>query len=59
MGAGGRKLSIEFSVVLLNDEEGRPGYVGAVIRDVTDRRAKEKELYRQVAAANAEQTTAT
>ncbi|MDX3098003.1 PAS domain S-box protein [Streptomyces sp. ME19-03-3] len=59
VGAGGRKLSIEFSVVLLNDEEGRPGYVGAVIRDVTERRAKEKELYRQVAAANAEQTTAT
>ncbi|WP_431967290.1 PAS domain S-box protein [Actinacidiphila sp. bgisy160] len=59
VGAGGRKLSIEFSVVLLNDAEGRPGYVGAVIRDVTARRAKEKELYRQVAAAKVDQTTAT
>ncbi|WUD72218.1 PAS domain S-box protein [Streptomyces sp. NBC_00510] len=57
VGAGGRKLSIEFSVVLLNGAEGQPGYVGAVIRDVTERRAKEKELYRQVAAAKADQTT--
>ncbi|MEU4093370.1 PAS domain S-box protein [Streptomyces sp. NPDC026673] len=54
VGAGGRKLSIEFSVVLLNDAEGRPGYVGAVIRDVTARRAREKELYQKVAAAKAE-----
>lgn len=59
VGAGGRKLSIEFSVVLLNNAEGRPGYVGAVIRDVSERRAKEKELYRQVAAAKADQTTGT
>ncbi|MEV6650874.1 PAS domain S-box protein [Streptomyces sp. NPDC051219] len=53
VGAGGRKLSIEFSVVLLNDADGQPGYVGAVIRDVTARRARERELYRQVAAAGA------
>jgi PAS domain S-box-containing protein len=59
VGAGGRKLSIEFSVVLLNDEGGRPGYVGAVIRDVTDRRAKEKELYRQVAAIKADRAATT
>ncbi|MDX3235255.1 PAS domain S-box protein [Streptomyces sp. ME03-5709C] len=59
VGAGGRKLSIEFSVVLLNGADGRPGYVGAVIRDVTERRAKEKELYRRVAAAKADDTTAT
>lgn len=59
VGAGGRKLSIEFSVVLLNDAEGQPGYVGAVIRDVTARRAREKELYQKVAAAKADHTTAT
>ncbi|MEU6339378.1 PAS domain-containing protein [Streptomyces sp. NPDC046977] len=57
VGAGGRKLSIEFSVVLLNDADGRPGWVGAVIRDVTARRAKEKELYGQLAAAKAAQAT--
>ncbi|MFD3452841.1 PAS domain S-box protein [Streptomyces sp. NPDC058691] len=57
VGAGGRKLSIEFSVVLLNDADGRPGYVGAVIRDVTQRRAHEKELHRQLAAANTSQPT--
>ncbi|MDX3078097.1 PAS domain-containing protein [Streptomyces sp. MI02-7b] len=57
VGAGGRKLSIEFSVVLLNDADGQPGHVGAVIRDVTARRAKEKELYRQVADAKASQAT--
>ncbi|MDX2648945.1 PAS domain S-box protein [Streptomyces sp. PA03-1a] len=59
VGAGGRKLSIEFSVVLLNGADRQPGYVGAVIRDVTERRAKEKELYRQVAAAKADQTSVT
>ncbi|WP_431949809.1 PAS domain S-box protein [Actinacidiphila sp. bgisy167] len=59
VGADGRKLSIEFSVVLLNDAEGRPGYVGAVIRDVTERRAKEKELYRQVAAAKTDRVATT
>ncbi|MFF3565805.1 PAS domain S-box protein [Streptomyces sp. NPDC002574] len=59
VGAGGRKLSIEFSVVLLNDADGQPGWVGAVIRDVTERRAREKELYRQAAAAKADHTTAT
>ncbi|MFJ5219611.1 PAS domain S-box protein [Streptomyces sp. NPDC088354] len=59
VGAGGRKLSIEFSVALLNDAEGQPGWVGAVIRDVTERRAKEKELYQQLATAKAAAGTAT
>ncbi|MGW1887686.1 PAS domain S-box protein [Streptomyces sp. NPDC001970] len=58
VGAGGRKLSIEFSVVLLDDADGRPGYVGAVIRDVTARRDRERELYRQLAAAKADHATA-
>ncbi|MGW3246087.1 PAS domain S-box protein [Streptomyces sp. NPDC001070] len=59
VGAGGRKLSIEFSVVLLNDADGQPGYVGAIIRDVTARRAREKELYQQVAAARAQHAATT
>ncbi|MFF1447950.1 PAS domain-containing protein [Streptomyces sp. NPDC058274] len=47
----GSKLSIEFSVVLLADPDGGPGHVGAVIRDVTARRAQERELRRQLANA--------
>lgn len=46
LAADGRTLSIEFSVVLLTGDDGAP-YVGAVVRDVTARRAREKELMRR------------
>ncbi|MFG2452631.1 PAS domain S-box protein [Streptomyces sp. NPDC048512] len=46
LAADGRTLSIEFSVVLLTGNDGAP-YVGAVVRDVTARRAREKELMRR------------
>ncbi|MEV7346483.1 PAS domain S-box protein [Streptomyces sp. NPDC093544] len=56
LGADGRKLSIEFSVVLLADPDGGAAHCGAVIRDVTARRAREKERIRRNDAA-AEHTT--
>jgi hypothetical protein len=52
LAADGRKLSIEFSVVLLPAPNGST-YVGAVIRDVTARRERERELMRLRAEATA------
>lgn len=40
----GRQLSIEFSIQLLKDANGKIEWVIAVIRDVTERFAREKEL---------------
>jgi PAS domain S-box-containing protein len=57
LAADGRTLSIEFSVVLLTGPDGA-AHVGAVIRDVTARRARERELMRQRAAAAVEHATA-
>ncbi|MFF7449045.1 MULTISPECIES: PAS domain S-box protein [unclassified Streptomyces] len=51
LAADGRKLSIEFSVVLLPGPDGST-YVGAVIRDVTARRERERELMRRRAEAS-------
>lgn len=50
LAADGRKLSIEFSVALLPGPDGST-YVGAVIRDVTARRDRERELMRRQAEA--------
>lgn len=46
LASDGRTLSIEFSVVLLTGNDGTP-YVGAVVRDVTARRAREKDMMRR------------
>lgn len=51
LAADGRKLSIEFSVALLPGPDGST-YVGAVIRDVTARRERERELMRRRAEAS-------
>ncbi|MFD3844188.1 PAS domain S-box protein [Streptomyces sp. NPDC058642] len=51
LAADGRKLSIEFSVVLLPGPDGST-YVGAVIRDVTARREREREAMRRRAEAS-------
>ncbi|KOG90501.1 PAS domain-containing protein [Streptomyces varsoviensis] len=53
LAADGRKLSIEFSVVLLPAADGDAdgAHVGAVIRDVTARRAQEKEIRRRLLEA--------
>ena len=42
--AGGNRISIEFTVVLLRDAGGVPSGVAAIIRDVTARREKELDL---------------
>jgi PAS domain S-box-containing protein len=44
----GRQLSIEFSIQLLADGAGRIEWVVAVIRDVTERFQREKELRAQL-----------
>ncbi|WP_327352033.1 PAS domain-containing protein [Streptomyces sp. NBC_01304] len=46
--ASGATVSIEFSVVLLTAADGTASHVGAVIRDVTARRAQEKEVRRRL-----------
>ncbi|WP_369263966.1 PAS domain S-box protein [Streptomyces sp. R35] len=57
LAADGRTLSIEFSVVLLTGSDDG-AHVGAVIRDVTARRAREREMMRRRAeAATSEHTT--
>ena len=52
--ADGRRVSIEFSVVLLKGPDGTTDHVGAVIRDITERRAHDKELRRQLLEATQE-----
>lgn len=46
--ADGKTVSIEFSIVLVLGPEGVVRHVGAVIRDVTERRAREQELRRRL-----------
>lgn len=47
----GRRLSIEFSVALLRDAQGKVAGIAAVIRDSTERRAADRELRAALAAA--------
>jgi PAS domain S-box-containing protein len=49
----GRQISIEFSIQLLKDAAGQIEWVVAVIRDVTDRYAREKALRAQLKATGA------
>lgn len=47
--AGGEKISIEFTIVMLRDADGKPEGVAAIIRDVTARREKELDLRKRLA----------
>ena len=47
----GRRLSIEFSVALLRDADGKIAGIAAVIRDVTERWAADRDLLKRLAAA--------
>jgi PAS domain S-box-containing protein len=49
----GRQISIEFSIQLLKDAAGRIEWVVAVIRDVTERYARDKALRAQLKALEA------
>ena len=52
----GRQISIEFSIQLLKDPKGRVEWVIAILRDVTDRFAREKTLRAELKSAQAEQS---
>ena len=52
--ADGHRLSVEFSIVLLRDADGRPDGVAAILRDATERRAKEKTAAERLAALEAQ-----
>jgi PAS domain S-box-containing protein len=47
----GRRLSIEFSVALLRDADGKIAGIAAVIRDATERWAADRDLRAALAAA--------
>ena len=51
--ADGRRLSVEFSIVLLRDVDGRPEGVAAIMRDATARREREKAAAERLAALEA------
>lgn len=50
----GSRISTEFSIVLVRDEEGEPFGVAAILRDVTPQRQREKGLQDRIAALEAE-----
>lgn len=45
----GSRISIEFTIVMLRDDAGRPEGVAAVVRDVTARFLRDRELKERVA----------
>ena len=45
----GRRISIEFSIALLKDEQGDVAGAAAIVRDVTERWEAERELRRRLA----------
>jgi len=49
----GERISVEFSIALLHDTNGTPLGVAAVMRDVTDRWRREKEMTQRLAALEA------
>jgi PAS domain S-box-containing protein len=53
----GSRVSLEFSIVLLRDETGEMRGSGTVMRDVTERWNKEKELRQRLAACEAKLTS--
>jgi PAS domain S-box-containing protein len=49
----GRQISIEFSIQLLEDQKGQIEWVVAIIRDVTERYKRDKELRLELEALQA------
>ena len=49
----GRQISIEFSIQLVKDADGQIDWVVAIIRDVTERFIREKDLRAQLKALQA------
>jgi PAS domain S-box-containing protein len=52
----GRKVSIEFSIQLVKDADGQIDWVVAIIRDVTERFTREKDLGARLKALQAKAT---
>jgi PAS domain S-box-containing protein len=50
MRSDGSRISVEFTVILLSNEKGRPLGTAALIRDVTERWQEEKKLKKRLAA---------
>ena len=44
----GRRISVEFTIVLLHDGERKPVGIAAILRDVTKRFEEARELRRQL-----------
>ena len=51
----GSRISTEFTIVLLRDDNGLPRGVAAILRDVTAQRQKEKALQERIAELEAAQ----
>jgi signal transduction histidine kinase len=51
----GEPLTTEFSIVMLKDEQGQPQGVAAIMRDISARRAEEKNLRDRLASLEAGQ----
>ena len=49
----GKRISVEFTVVLLKDSEGKVVGVAATLQDITARWERDKELRQRLAAAEA------
>ena len=47
----GRRISVEFTIAMLKDREGRPAGTVAILRDVTTRYEETRALKRQLAEA--------
>ena len=56
---GGRRVSIEFNVVLLKAPSGEVVGIAAILQDVTQRWERDKELRQRLAAAEAKATATT
>jgi signal transduction histidine kinase len=48
---GGRRISVEFTIVMLKDEQDHPTGTVAILRDVTERFEQSRELKPQRAEA--------
>ncbi len=48
------RLSVEFTIVLLKDDNGKPQGTAAIMRDMTERWQKEKELKKRLAELEAQ-----
>ena len=55
MHSDGKRISTEFTIVLLREESGQPLGVAAILRDVTAQRQKEKEMQDRIAELEAGQ----